>query len=93
MRSKRHMIGRYGAGTLWCLTDKEGTFVLFNAMKIAKRSRSGWDRLDKGWKITSLGDSEIRVQLNDSVQFGRTSAPTVPHFVQTIFGPKDGTVR
>jgi hypothetical protein len=26
-------------------------------------------------------------------QFGRTSAPMVPHFVQIIFGPNDGTVR
>jgi hypothetical protein len=27
-----------------------------------------------------------------SRQFGRTSAPIIPHFVQTIFGPNDGTV-
>jgi hypothetical protein len=25
-------------------------------------------------------------------QFGRTSAPMVPHFVHTILGPNDGTV-
>jgi hypothetical protein len=28
-----------------------------------------------------------------SRQFGRTSAPMVPHFVQIIFGRNDGTVR
>ena len=28
-----------------------------------------------------------------SRQFGRTSAPMVPHFVQTIFGSNDFTVR
>jgi SWI2/SNF2 ATPase len=27
-----------------------------------------------------------------SSQFGRTSAPIVPHFVHTIFGPNEGTV-
>src|ERR1700722_4647856 len=27
-----------------------------------------------------------------SNQFGRTSAPMVPHFVHTIFGPNEGTV-
>jgi hypothetical protein len=27
-----------------------------------------------------------------SRQFGRTSAPMVPHFVHTILGPNDGTV-
>jgi hypothetical protein len=26
-----------------------------------------------------------------SRQFGRTSAPTIPHFVHTIRGPNDGT--
>jgi hypothetical protein len=31
--------------------------------------------------------------LATSRQFGRTSAPIALHFVQTIFGPKDGTVR
>src|SRR5262249_9912700 len=28
-----------------------------------------------------------------SSQFGRTSAPTVPHLVHTMRGPNDGTVR
>ena len=28
-----------------------------------------------------------------SFQFGRASAPMVPHFVHTIRGPNEGTVR
>jgi hypothetical protein len=28
-----------------------------------------------------------------SIQFGRTSAPIVPHFVHTMREPKDGAVR
>jgi hypothetical protein len=41
------------------------------------------------WVVT--GDQNQRGSLLRSRQFGRTSAPTIPHFVHTIGGPKDGT--
>jgi hypothetical protein len=66
---KKHFkIGRYGAGTLWVLRNRGGYFILFNSVKIAKRSdKSGaWLALEPGWKITSEGGVAIRVQLNDS---------------------------
>jgi hypothetical protein len=65
---KHFKIGRYGVGTLSCLRDREGLFILFNAVKIAKRPLRGgtWMPLEPGWKVTSLGGTAIRVQLNDS---------------------------
>ena len=64
---KRHMIGRYGAGTLSCLRNRVGLFILFNTVKIARRSPEGaWVQLEKGWKVTSLGSGAIRVQHNES---------------------------
>ena len=62
-----YMIGRYGVGTLSCLKNRDGLFILFNAMKIAQRSEMGaWVVLEKGWTITPVGRSAIQVQLNDS---------------------------
>jgi hypothetical protein len=45
-----------------------GLFILFNTVKIAKRSalESTWVPLEKGWKVTSLGSGAIRVQHNES---------------------------
>jgi hypothetical protein len=64
--TKRHTIGRYGAGTLWYLKDRHGVFILFNAVKIAQRCGTAWQSLESGWRITSAGIGAIRVQLNDS---------------------------
>jgi hypothetical protein len=62
------MIGQYGAGTLSCLRNPVGLFILFNTVKIAKRSvpEGTWVQLEKGWKVTSLGSGAIRVQHNES---------------------------
>jgi hypothetical protein len=61
------MIGRYGTGTLWCRRDTGDLIILFNTTPIAKRSKRGtWGSLEKGWKITPVGDGAIRVRLNDS---------------------------
>jgi hypothetical protein len=62
------MIGRYGAGLLWSMRNRDGLFILFNTVKIARRSlhASTWVPLKQGWKITSYGGGEIRVQHKES---------------------------
>jgi hypothetical protein len=67
-RIGRHMIGRYGVGTLWCVREVDAFAIQFNAVKIATRSLKGgaWAIIEKGWKVTECGHGQIRVQLNNS---------------------------
>jgi hypothetical protein len=67
-RNGRHMIGRYGVGTLWCVRTTDAFFIQFNAEKIAKRALKGgaWTPLEKGWKVTACEDGQILVQLRNS---------------------------
>jgi hypothetical protein len=67
-RVGRHIIGRYGVGTLWCVREVDAFFIQFNAKKIARRSLKGgdWAALEDGWKVTSCGIGQIRVQFNNS---------------------------
>jgi hypothetical protein len=68
VRDRRFQVGQYGAGILWCLKTREGTFIVFNGLRIAKREAQGktWVSLERGWKITAVGVAELRVQHNDS---------------------------
>jgi hypothetical protein len=67
-RLGRHVIGRYGVGTLWCIRERDAFFIQFNAKKIAKRSLKGgaWTVLEDGWKVTPEAGGQIRVQLHNS---------------------------
>jgi hypothetical protein len=58
------MLGRYGSGTLWFLKTREGTFITFNDLRIARRSadKKTWIALAPGWN----GRVELQVQLNES---------------------------
>jgi hypothetical protein len=70
--TKRYKIGHYGAGTLWCLRNRYGVFVLFNSVRIAKimlpdTAQVGrWISLEPGWKVTPSGGVAILVQHNES---------------------------
>jgi hypothetical protein len=67
-RLGRHLIGRYGVGTLWCVRERDAFFIQFNAVKIATRPLRGgpWVALEDGWKVTPCADGQICVQLHNS---------------------------
>jgi hypothetical protein len=61
-------LGYYGTAALWFQRTDQGTFVLFNDLKIAKRGGDGktWATVAPSWKVTQIGSLEIRVQHDDS---------------------------
>jgi hypothetical protein len=67
-RERRHRLGSYGTGTLWCLKSRDGLFMLFNDKRIAKRGHPrtrAWLPLDVSWIVTSIDGREVLVQQND----------------------------
>ena len=67
-RVGRRVIGRYGAGTLWCRRTVDAFVIQFNAKEIARRSLKGgaWKALEKGWKVTPYEGGQLYVQLHNS---------------------------
>jgi hypothetical protein len=59
---RRHRLGSYGAGTLWCLKSRDGLFMLFNEKRIAKR---GHPRTRAWLPLTSIDSAEVLVQHDD----------------------------
>jgi hypothetical protein len=67
-RLGRHLIGRYGVGTLWCVRERDAFFIQFNAVKIATCPLRGgpWVTLEDGWRVTPYAGGQICVQLRNS---------------------------
>lgn len=54
MERSAFKIGVYGGATLWCLKEREGTYITFNGLRIARREQDGsWWPLENGWKVES----------------------------------------
>jgi hypothetical protein len=62
-----YKLGNYGAGTLWYLRNRNGTFIQFNRLHIAKLEPDGnaWEPLVPGWKVTPARVDELQVQHGD----------------------------
>ena len=59
-------MGFYGAGALWCVKERDGTFITFDSVRIARQADDGtWTGLSPGWKVTKAGSIEVHVQLNN----------------------------
>jgi hypothetical protein len=59
-------MGVYGGGALWCLKEREGTYITFNGLRIARREENGssWP-LQKGWKVDAIGPATVHVRYED----------------------------
>ena len=56
-------MGSYGAGALWCLKEREGKFITFNNLRIARQEKDGtWMAVEPGWTVTKTGPVDVRVQ-------------------------------
>jgi hypothetical protein len=56
-------MGSYGAGALWCLKEREGKYITFNNVRIARQEKDGtWRAMEPGWKVTKTSPVDVRVQ-------------------------------
>ena len=59
-------MGSYGAGALWCLKEREGKYITFNNVRIARQQEDGtWRAMEPGWKVTKASAIDVRVQHDD----------------------------
>jgi hypothetical protein len=65
---KRFKLGHYGAGTLWYHRNREGIFIAFNDVRIAKRGRDAktWVAIETDWQVTPVGRAELQIQHNEN---------------------------
>ena len=56
-------MGSYGAGALWCLKEREGKYITFNNLRIARQEKDGtWMAVEPGWTVTKTGPVDVRVE-------------------------------
>jgi hypothetical protein len=56
-------MGSYGAGALWCSKEREGKFITFNNLRIARQQKDGtWMAVEPGWTVTKTSSVDVRVQ-------------------------------
>jgi hypothetical protein len=61
-------MGSYGAGALWCLKEREGKYITFNNVRIARQEKDGtWMAVEPGWTVTKTGLVDVRVQFSMTV--------------------------
>jgi hypothetical protein len=84
-------LGRCGSGTLWFPKTREGTFITFNDLRIARRSsdKKTWVALAAGWKVTvvCVARCEAR-QMISSEEDGRApitiQSLSIPQLIQIL---------
>jgi hypothetical protein len=56
-------MGSYGAGALWCLKERQGKYITFNNVRIARQEKDGtWMAVEPGWTVTcSLLSLPVRI--------------------------------
>ena len=56
-------MGSYGAGALWCLKEREGKYITFNNLRVARQEKDGtWMAVEPGWTVTKTGPVDVRVE-------------------------------
>jgi hypothetical protein len=51
------------SGALWCLKEREGKYITFNNLRIARQEKDGtWMAVEPGWTVTKTGPVDVRVQ-------------------------------
>jgi hypothetical protein len=58
-------MGSYGAGALWCTKEREGKYITFNHVRIARQDKDGaWKAIEPGWTVTKTSPVDVLVQHN-----------------------------
>jgi hypothetical protein len=69
-------MGCYGAGALWCLKEREGKYITFNNVRIARQEKDGtWMAVEPGWTVTKTGPVDVRVQHDGREGWSSRSVP------------------
>jgi hypothetical protein len=56
-------MGSYGGGHLWCTKEREGKYITFNHVRIARQEKDGaWKAIESGWTVTKTSPVDVLVQ-------------------------------
>jgi hypothetical protein len=59
-------MGSYRGGALWCLREREGTYITFSGLRIARGEDGTWMVLQDGWKVDAVGPAAVHVRYDDN---------------------------